>query len=65
MLLTKKGEKLLDWNVSVSYVVIASIPNQTSLAGKILILNWYHSLRFSKHWRIEIYRPQLAGEIKF
>ena len=35
MLLTKKGEKLLDWNVSVSYVVIASIPNQTSLAGKI------------------------------
>ena len=49
MLLTKKGEKLLDWNVSVSYVVIASIPNQTSLAGKILILNWYHSLLFSKH----------------
>ena len=58
--------KLLDWSVSVSYVVIASIPNQTSLAGKkYLILNWYHSLHFGKHWQTEIYLPPLDGEIKF
>ena len=31
----KKTMKLLDWSVSVSFVVISSIPNQTSLAGKM------------------------------